>query len=194
MKIIIRCEKCGKVLRGKAGKGQRIGRCPRCMDEFVIPSPVRHGDRKQDRVVISENNLVRPIPETFTHSKEPPVYRVLYTEVSPVEFALKRSTHVPLLDLSEGGMGILVRADEISDGLLPGDVFIAELDFPILVQSIFIQVEVHWIRPIKEEKLLHIGVRFCNSDKSFKGVFKNLMKYISSKTETLDFDKWGSFG
>jgi len=194
MKIIIRCEKCGKVLRGKAGKGQKIGRCPRCMDEFVIPSPVSHEDRQYERAIISENNFVRPIPESLTHSKESPVYRVLYTEVSPVEFALKRSTHVPLLDLSEGGMGILVRADEISDGLLPGDVFIAELDFPILVQSIFIQVEVRWIRLIKEEKLLQVGVRFCKSDKAFRGVLKNLMEYISSKTETLDFDKWGSFG
>ena len=155
MKIIIRCEKCGKVLRGKSGKDQRIGSCPRCRDEFVIPSPVRHGDRKQERVVISENNLVQPIPETFTHSKESPVYRVLYTEVSPVEFALKRSTHVPLLDLSEGGMGLLVRADDLSEGPLPGDILVAELDFPIFVQSIFVQVEVCWIRPLKEEKLLH---------------------------------------
>ena len=67
---------------------------------------------------------------------------------------------------------------KIADGLLPGDVFIAELDFPILVQSIFIQVGVRWIRLIKGEKLLQIGVRFCKSDKAFRGVIKNLIKYI----------------
>ena len=194
MKITIRCEQCGKALRGKAGKKQTRGTCPRCMDKFVISNPVSREDRKQERAVVSDNNLVRPIPAALTSSEKSPVYRVSYTEVSPVEFALKRSTHVPLLDLSEGGMGILVNADEVSKALGSGDEFTAELDCPIFIQSIYVQVAVHWIRPTKEGKLLHLGVRFCNSDKSFRRVIKTLMKFISSKTDTLDFDKWGAFG
>jgi len=193
-KIDIRCEKCGKVLKGKAEKGKVFGKCPRCGDKIVIPEPLTRESRKHKRVVVGENRFIPTIPETLAQSQESPVYRIMYTEVPPMEFALKRSTQIPLLDLSEGGMKLFVRADEKSQGLSLGDVFLAEIDFPILVQSIFIQVEVRWVRLIKEEKLLQIGVQFCNSDKSFRDVIKDLMKYITSRTETLDFDKWGAFG
>lgn len=192
MTLIIRCDKCGKVLKGKAQKSRIVGTCPRCKEDIVIPDPLSKENRKKKRAVICESKLVRTIPEALTKSEESPRCRVMYTEVSPVEYALNRSTHVPLLDLSEGGMGILMRTYSESK-LLPGDLFTVEIDFPVLVQSIFIKVEVSWIRPIKE-KLMHVGVRFCETDEPFREVLKDLMKYITSKTKTIDFEKWGSFG
>jgi phage FluMu protein Com len=193
-KLIVRCDKCGKVLKGIAEKGNILGTCPRCREKFVIPDPVPHESRKKKRAVIGESRLVQPIPESLAQCTGAPVYRVMYTEVLPDEFIMKRSDSLPLLDLSEGGMGILMKADHLSGGLLPGDFFYAEIDFPILVHPVYIQVEVCWIRPIKDDTLLQVGVRFCEPGPDFLAVLNNLIQYIESRTQTIDFDKWGSFG
>lgn len=193
-KLIFRCENCCKVLQSNAKKDLKNGKCPRCEEEFVFPHPVSQEGRKHKRAVVGESKFVQLVPEAHTQSKVTPAYRVMYTEVPPVEFTFRRSSHIPLLDLSEGGMGLLVRVDETSEKLVPGYIFVAEIDFPILIQTIFTQVEVCWVRPLKDHRLRHVGVQFCTSDKSFKGVIKNLIKYIMSRSDTLDFDKWGSFG
>jgi len=194
MELIVRCKKCGKVMKGKSKKSKISGRCPRCRDSFVISDPVSQESRKYKRLVVGESKLVKPLPETLTRRKASPTFRVMFTEVPPNDFAMNRSDYIPLLDLSEGGMGLLSRVNDISSKLQPGDSLVVEIDFPILTQTIFVEVEVCWIRPIKDDKLLQIVVRFCESDDSFPAVLKNLLKYIESRTETMDFDKWGSFG
>ena len=194
MKLIIRCEQCSKILTGEVEKSQSSGVCPRCGHQFTITAPISHDGRKHKRVVVGESQFAQSIPETLTQNREDPVYRVMYTEVPPVEFALKRSDYVPLLDLSKGGMGVLSRADDQSSELLPGDKFVAEIDFPILVQSIFVQVELRWIRLIKEGQLRHTGVQFCHPDEPLQSVIQCLMNYIQSRTQTPDCKIWGSFG
>lgn len=194
MELIIHCEKCGKLLQGKAEKARTFGECPRCGHKLAIPVPAMHENRKHKRAVVVESKFVKPIWETLTQSKEPSLYRIVYTEAPPVEFALNRASDSPLLDISEGGMGILVKADAKSNGLLPGNIFVAEIDFPILIQPIFIRVEVCWMRPLKEDRLFHIGVRFCESGEYLEDLLKNLVRYVESKSKAIDIDKWGSFG
>lgn len=194
MELIVRCEKCSKVLKGKSVKSQIIGKCPRCRDNFVFSDPVSQESRKNKRLVVGEGQLVKPLPKTLTQSKASPAFCVMFTEVPPIDFAMNRSDYIPLLDISEGGMGLLTRVNDISSKIQPGDSLVVEIDFPILIQTIFVEVEVCWIRPIKDDKLLQIGVRFCEPDDSFLAVLSNLLKYIDSRNKTMDFDKWGSFG
>ncbi len=190
--IIIRCEKCGKVLKGKTQKSNIVGKCPRCKDKFVVPDPITRDNRKKKRSIIPESKYVSALPDKLTKSSKPAHYRLMYTEVSPVEYALKRSDHVPLLDISESGMGFIIRTHNKSHKILPGDMLYVELDFPVLVQPIYTEVEVCWIKPIKEEKLMHVGVRFHRPGEELEGVLKGILKYIASKSQSLDFETWGS--
>ena len=90
MKLIIRCETCGKILQGDVEKSHIVGVCPRCGSRFTISDPVSQDSRRHKRVFIGESQFTQSIPETLTQSLEVPAYRVMYTEVPPVEFALKR--------------------------------------------------------------------------------------------------------
>ncbi len=191
--IIIRCEKCGKVLKGKMKKSNIVGKCPRCKDKFVVPDPVAQDNRQYKRTIIPESKYVCSVPASLTNNKKPVNYRIIYTEVSPVEFALNRTDQVPLLDISEGGMGIIIRSINASGKVLPGDIFIVELDFPIFIKPVYTEVEVCWLKPIKDDKLMHVGVRFNRTGEDFKKVLKCILKFISSKTQSLDFETWGSF-
>ena len=193
MDVIIRCASCGKVLKGKTQEDHLTGHCPRCHDTVRISAPLAREGRKYHRVVVGENEFVTSVPQPYCTSKTRPVYRIMYTEVPPLDFLLNRSSHVPLLDLSEGGMGLFVRVDNASEELEPGSTFVAEIDFPILVQPVFITVEVRWVRPIKEDKIMQMGVRFCDMDDSLRSVLLNLKKYIESRTKELEFEKWGAF-
>jgi hypothetical protein len=194
MEVTIRCEKCGKVLKGEAEKPGSFGRCPRCHAKVAIPNPSLRNFRKYERQIVGENVFVPAVPDSLTRSEQAPFVKVRYTEVPPVDFALGRPNHIPLLDLSEGGMGILMKDDESSKELNPGDVFVAEIDFPILVRPIRLEVEVRWIRAIKKERLRHVGVQFCHPDQVLKKVIHSLIKYITSRSETNGFEKWGAFG
>ena len=194
MEIFIRCKKCGKVLQCETKKSGESGRCIRCNESFTIPDGVFADSRKHKREVVVESDLVPTTPGHLTESDDIPSFRVRYTEVPPVEFISKRSSEIPLLDLSKGGMGLLFRKDEKTDRLLKGEDFVVEIDFPILVQPILVRVEVRWIHPINNDSLLQVGVQFHNPDRALKSVLKNLMKYISSRSNTLGFEKWGAFG
>jgi phage FluMu protein Com len=191
--VIIRCAGCGKVLKGKTQEDHLTGNCPRCHDTLNISPPSAREERKYRRAVVGENEFVTSVPQPFRTSKTPPVYRIVYTEVPPIDFIRNRSSHVPLLDLSEGGMGLFVRVDSVSKELVPGTTFAAGIDFPILIQPVFVTVEVRWVRPIKKEKIMQMGVRFCDMNDSLRGVLFNLKKYIESRTKELEFEKWGAF-
>jgi phage FluMu protein Com len=191
--VIIRCASCGKVLKGKAREDHLTGNCPRCHDTLRISPPLASEGRKYHRAVVGENEFITFVPQPFCTSKTLPVYSIVYTEVAPIDFIRNRSSHVPLLDLSEGGMGLFVRVDNVSKELAPGTTFVATIDFPILVQPVFVTVEVRWIRPIKKEKIMQMGVRFCDMNDSLRGVLLNLKKYIESRTKELEFEKWGAF-
>jgi hypothetical protein len=183
--IIIRCEKCGKVLKGIVGK------CPRCNDNFVVPNPITRENRKFERTIIPESKYFRTLPDSIIKSKNPANYKVVYTEAPPVEFALKRSDRVPLLDISESGMSFIIRVDE-SSKVLPGDILVLEIDFPVFTQPVYTKVEVCWIRSMKEEKLMHVGVRFYQPTEALKKVLNGMIKYIAATTKSLDFETWGS--
>jgi phage FluMu protein Com len=191
--VTIRCASCGKVLKGKPQEDHLTGNCPRCHGTVRISVPLARECRKFHRAIVGENQFVTSVPQPYGTSKTQPLCRVMYTEVPPADFILYRSSHVPLLDLSEGGMGLFVRADNTSKELLPGSTFVTEIDFPILVQPVFVMVEVRWVRPIKEDKIMQLGVRFCNMDDALKSVLLNLKKYIESRTKELEFEKWGAF-
>lgn len=193
MEIIIRCENCGKVLKGTAQEACLMSRCPRCQDTLEIPAPMNMEARQYYRAVVGEKKWITSVPYAFRKSNAPAVYKVMYTEVPPADFIQNRSTHVPLLDLNEGGMGLFVNADKVSDELQPSNTFIAEIDFPILVQPLIVRVEVRWIRPIKEKKLIQMGVMFCDMNESLRNVILSLKHYIESRTNEFDFDKWGAF-
>ncbi len=189
-----RCEKCRKVLRSKTEETGKTGKCPFCGTTLTMPDPVLRQKRKHARALAGESSFFRPLPESLLQASSPPLYRVMYTEVPPAEFLLKRSSHVPLLDLGEGGMGFFVRADEKSREVFPGQSFVVEVDFPIFVQPIFVEVKVCWTRSGDENKVLHVGVKFVRTDELLTGFLQNLINYISSRTEAVDLDKWGSFG
>ena len=191
--IIFRCEKCGKVLKGEVQKSTVVGKCPRCKDKFVVPDPVTRDNRKKKRTIVPESKYYITLPDTLTKSNNQANFRVIYTEVPPVEFALKRKDQVPLLDISEGGMGFLIRSDDKSGKVLPGDILVVEMDFPVLAQPVYTKIEVCWLKPIKEDKLMHVGVRFYRPSEALKGFLKGILKYIESKTQSLDFETWGSF-
>ncbi len=190
--IFIRCEKCGKVLKGRTQKLNIVGKCPRCKDKFVVPDPIKRDSRKKKRTIVHESKYVSTLPDILTKRNKPPHYRLIYTEVSPVEYALKRSDHVPLLDMSEDGLGFIIKTNDKSHKILPGDILYVALDFPVLVQPIYSEVEICWIKPIKEEKLMHVGARFHRPGEALKEVLKSLVKYIASKSQSLDFETWGS--
>ncbi len=133
------------------------------------------------------------MPDSLTKKSDKVNYRVTYTEVPPMDYALKRSDQVPLLDISEGGMGFIIRSDNKSNKVLPGDILVVEMDFPIFVQPVYTEVEVCWLRPLKEEKMMHVGVRFYQPGEAIKKVLKGILKYLASKSQTLDFETWGSF-
>jgi len=61
------------------------------------------------------------------------------------------------------------------------------------MSPVYTEVEVCWIKPIKEEKLMHVGARFHRPDEALKEVLKGIIKYIASKTQSLDFETWSSF-
>jgi hypothetical protein len=90
-------------------------------------------------------------------------------------------------------MSLFVRVDSMSKELVPGTTFVAEIDFPILIQPVFVEVEVRWVRPIKKEKIMQMGVRFCDMDDALRSVLFNLKEYIESRTKELEFEKWGAF-
>ncbi len=190
--IIIRCEKCGKILQGKVEKSNIVGKCPRCKDKFVVPDPISRESRKGDRSIVSESKYFRDLPDSVTKSNSSVNYRVVYTEAPPMEFALKRKDQVPLLDIGEGGIGFIARADDKANKALPGDILTIEIDFPIFVKPVSAKVEVCWVRPIKQKKLMQVGVRFYRPSEALKGVLKNIKEYIASKTQSLDFETWGS--
>jgi phage FluMu protein Com len=189
--IIIRCEKCGKVLKGKVQKSNIVVKCPRCNDNFVVPDPITRENRKNKRIVIPESKHFRTLPDSIIKSNNPATYKVVYTEAPPVEFALKRSDRVPLLDISESGMSFIIRVDE-SSKVLPGDILVLEIDFPVFTQPVYTKVEVCWIRSMKEEKLMHVGVRFYQPTEALKKVLNGMIKYIAATTKSLDFETWGS--
>ena len=95
--------------------------------------------------------------------------------------------------MSEDGLGFIIKTNNKSHTILPGDILYVELDFPVLVQPIYTEVEVCWIKPIKEEKLMHVGARFHRPNDALIDVLRGMVKYIASKTQSLDFETWGSF-
>jgi hypothetical protein len=40
---------------------------------------------------------------------------------------------------------------------------------------------------------MHVGARFHRPGEALKEVLKGIVKYIASKIQSLDFEKWGSF-
>ena len=89
---------------------------------------------------------------------------------------------------------LLVKADDAALQLAAGTIIPIEIDFPILVEPIYVQTEVRWLRHIKEHGLIQIGVEFCQPDESLKKVVDKLYDYIVSRTEIWEFEKWGAFG
>lgn len=190
---VIRCENCGKVLRGKPDEGGTLTSCPKCKNKLVVPDAFSSESRRHPRVLTTQSSLALRIPESLSQGEEPALYCIAYTEVSPVEFALHRSTCVPLMDVSEGGMGFLVRTDEKARPIEPGYCFVVEIDFPILVQPVFVTVETRWLRPMSGGKLLRVGVQFKTVDESFKKVVKKMIEYLMVRTDAIDVEKWGMF-
>ena len=90
-------------------------------------------------------------------------------------------------------MGFLVKADEKSRLIEPGSCFVVEIDFPIFVQPVFVQVEVLWLRPISGDKLLRVGVQFKTADELFKKVVERMIEYLSMRSDAIDIEKWGIF-
>jgi phage FluMu protein Com len=194
VRVFVRCEKCWKILQGKEEKAGVLGECPRCKNRFTVPAPLLHEKRKHQRMLVGESRFAVPNSESLPLSNGPADYRIMYTEVCPAEFVLNRSSHSPLLDLSEGGMSFLVRTDEKRRKVAPGNSLVVEIDFPILARPIFVQVEVCGVRSVDENKLLHIGVRFSMMNESLTEVIKNLIKYVILKSNAIEIEKWGSFG
>ena len=193
--IKVRCKQCGNILKASPEKAGKKGKCPKCETIFRIPDmktiDERNSERlprKSERLPLEEKPPLLEIHESLTESKEQPLFSVIYTEAAPFPFALKRKDMAPLLDLSEEGLGFIIKTDEKVKGLIPGKMITLEIDFPILEEPIIVPVEVLWIKKTSDNNLLRMGVQFCNQDKELKRIINKLIKYIMSRPEVWEID------
>lgn len=182
--IKIRCGKCGKVLLARPAAEKKLAKCPRCKSAFTIPSLSQLAARKSPRVIVSENEkFLSRLPEKLTRKKENPLCRVVYTEASPVAFAQQRPDQAPILDLSEDGLSVYLKKDDKLTSLDAGTVFLIEIDFPVLVLPLIIEVVLRWLKPVEEAGLIQLGVQFVDPDEDLQKVILILMDFILSRPE-----------
>lgn len=182
--IKIRCSSCGKVLLAKPSQARKIAKCPRCGARFVIPSLANIAERKGQRVPAPENEAaLARLSEKLTVPKEPPLCRVVYTEASPVQFALQRKKEVPLLDLSEDGLSFYMKDGDSPGELREGARFVVEIDFPVLIVPVYTPVILRWLKRVEEQGLYQLGVQFQDPDQELLAVVKTLVNFILSRPE-----------
>ena len=186
--IKLRCKQCGNLLKASPDKAGKKGKCPKCETIFRIPDMETINERHSERIPLEEKPPLLEVHESLTESKEPPLFSVVYTEAAPFPFALKRKDTAPLLDLSEEGLGFIIKTDEKVKGLIPGERITLEIDFPILEEPIIVSVEVRWIKKTSDNNLLRMGVQFCDHDKELKIVVNKLIKYIMTRPEVWEID------
>ena len=114
-------------------------------NSFKIPNINKFKARQTVREVVHESEMSTPLPETLKKPGILSLFRIKYTEASPVNFVLKRNNDLPLLDLSENGLGFLCKEEDASL-LKTGKIIAVEIDFPILEEPLIIQVEVRWMK------------------------------------------------
>ncbi|MBF0117726.1 MAG: PilZ domain-containing protein [Desulfobacterales bacterium] len=184
--VKMRCKNCGKVLKTNSENAGKKVRCPQCQNVFVIPDAKELASRKADRVVIQESKDAISLSQDMpAHLEETPFCQVVYTEADPIQFTLKRKNQVPLLDLSEGGLAFYIKTSEEVAALTFEKIIPIEIDFPtVLFEPLSVKVEVRWIKPMAEQKLLHVGVKFNNPDKKFLKIVSKLIELIISKPDT----------
>jgi phage FluMu protein Com len=186
--IKVRCKQCGNILKASPEKAGKKGKCPKCETVFRIPEMKAIDARNGERILLEEKPPLLEVNEALTESKDPPLFSVMYTEASPFPFALKRKNMAPLLDLSEKGLGFIIKTDEKTSGLIPGKIMTIEIDFPILEEPINVPVEISWIKKTSDNSLLRMGVQFCNQDKELKRVINKLIKYIMTRPDVWEVD------
>lgn len=186
--IKVRCKQCGNILKASPEKAGKKGKCPKCEAIFLIPEMKTIDERNSERIPLEEKPPLLEVHESLTESKDPPLFSVMYTEAAPFPFALKRKNMAPLLDLSEEGLGFIIKTDEKTRGLIPGKRITLEIDFPILEEPIIVPVEVRWIKKPSDNNLLRMGVQFSNQDKELKRVINKLIKYIMTRPEVWEID------
>jgi phage FluMu protein Com len=184
----IRCRSCGKVLQTSISNAGKMAKCPKCKKSFVVPSATVIGNRRQERAVVEENRLSPVIPEKLTRKDGRPFCRVFYTEADPVLFVLSRQDSVPMLDISERGLGVMIKADQITPDIVQGSILLFEVDFPILAKPIFARVEVRWIERPENQQLCHLGVEFHQPGKELQAVVHKLIEYVLSRPEHWKLD------
>lgn len=186
--IKIRCRNCGKVLQTSLSNAGKRAECPRCKKPFLVPQATVTENRQKERAVVEENRLAPIIPERLTRKEGRPFCRVVYTEADPVLFVMSRPDAVPMLDISEGGLGVMIRADQITPDIVQGSILLFEIDFPILAKPIFARVEVRWIESPDNQQLCHLGVEFHQPGKELQAVVQKLIEYVLSRPEHWKLD------
>jgi two-component system chemotaxis response regulator CheY len=182
IRLKIRCNNCSKVIDTILENDGRNWECPDCKNSFTIPNINKFKARQTGRKIVHESEMSTPLPETLKKPGITPLFRIKYTEASPVNFVLKRNNALPLLDLSENGLGFLCKEEDASL-LKTGIIIMVEIDFPILEEPLIIQVEVRWIKQMSNKKLYRVGVEFYQQEKDLQKILNTFFNYITLRPE-----------
>ncbi len=178
----VRCDYCGKVMVTISEYAGRNMKCPECSNSIQIPNTSEIKMRKTAREVVHESEMSTHLPETLRKPEITPLYRIVYTEVLPANFALKRNNVFPLLDLSENGLGFICKEKDALK-LKIDEIVPIEVDFPILEEPLKLQVQVRWLKQMSNKKLYRIGVEFHQPERELHSVLDTLYNYITSRPE-----------
>ncbi len=170
-------------MRATCGESRKIGICPKCKTKLLIPTLSEIEARKSQRAVIGESKFQIALPEALTTHGEAPDCRVMYTEASPYEFALRRKDRFPVLDLSEGGLSFFIRTTDAKDRITLGKTILVEIDFPVLVVPIYAYAAVRWVNSTDDRALLQVGVEFEEESEDLRRIVAGLMGYVLSKPD-----------
>jgi phage FluMu protein Com len=185
----VRCKKCGKVLKTPAKNAGKKGECPKCKNTLMIPGEEQFKKRKSERAVIEEARISIDHNHESEPSDAPVLFQILYTEADPVKFALARKNQVPLLDLSNGGIGFAVKSTKENAKLSKGQIIEIEIDFPILIKPVRLSVEIRWRKKMDNKKIFQLGVKFHKPSKSILRTINKLIDYILTRPEVWQLEE-----
>lgn len=185
--LSLRCNRCMRLLQVPLNEVGKKGTCPKCKNDFTIPGITNKKKRKGTRAIIGESELAINPPELLTKSDGKEFCKVVYSQADPIEFLLKRENVMPTLDISDGGISFLVKADEQGMKLKTKKYIWLEIDFPILTMPIYTQIQVKWAKPSVDKKTIRIGGMFLYRDDSVRKIIQTLVKYVMMRPT-----KWNS--
>ena len=183
----LRCNRCMRLLKVPLTEVGKTGTCPKCKNVFKIPEITNRKKRKVVRAIIGESELAINPPELLTKLEGKEFCKVVYSQADPIEFLLKRENVMPTLDISDGGISFLVKADEPGIKLKSKKYIWLEIDFPILTMPIYTQIQVKWAKPSVDKKTIRIGGMFLYRDESVRKIIQKLVEYVLMRPT-----KWNS--